>query len=84
MRYLLDTNAWIHYLKHATSPVEARLRETPAHEVAACSVVWAELLYGARNIRSAGHSVSATRSKREEIQFHETGETQYRRIQRQR
>lgn len=48
MRYLVDTNAWIHYLKHAGSAVEARLRRTPAQEVAVCSVVWAELLHGAR------------------------------------
>ena len=48
MRYLLDTNAWIHYLKHAGSPVEARLHRTPAQEIAVCSVVWAELLHGAR------------------------------------
>ena len=48
MRYLLDTNAWIHYLKHSGSPVEARLRRTPAQEVAVCSVVLAELLHGAR------------------------------------
>ena len=48
MRYLLDTNVWIHYLKNAASPVATRLRITPAIEVAVCSVVWAELLHGAR------------------------------------
>lgn len=48
MRYLLDTNVWIHYLKNAVSPVASRLRQTPASEVAVCSVVWAELLHGAR------------------------------------
>ena len=48
MRYLLDTNTWIHYLKRVGSPVEARLRQTPAAEVAVCSVVWAELLHGAQ------------------------------------
>jgi tRNA(fMet)-specific endonuclease VapC len=48
MRYLLDTNVWIFYLKHSSSPVEARLKSTPAHEIAVCSVVWAELLHGAR------------------------------------
>ena len=48
MRYLLDTNAWMHYLKSAASPVATRLRTTPAIEVAVCSVVWAELLHGAR------------------------------------
>ena len=48
MRYLLDTNIWIFYLKHPRSPVESWLRRTPADEIAVCSVVWAELLYGAR------------------------------------
>jgi len=47
MRYLLDTNVWIHYLKSA-APVEDRLRKTPARDIAVCSVVWAELLHGAR------------------------------------
>lgn len=48
MRYLLDTNVWIHYLKNAASPIASRLRQTPASDVAVCSVVWAELLHGAR------------------------------------
>ncbi len=48
MRYLLDTNVWIHYLKNVASPVALRLQKTPASEVAVCSVVWAELLHGAR------------------------------------
>jgi len=48
MRYLVDTNAWIFYLKHFGSPVEARLRQTPVRDIAVCSVVWAELLHGAR------------------------------------
>lgn len=48
MRYLVDTNAWIFYLKHVASPMEERLRRTPAADIAVCSVVWAELLHGAR------------------------------------
>jgi len=48
MHYLLDTNTWIHYLKRPGSPVEARLRRTPVSDVAVCSIVWAELLHGAR------------------------------------
>jgi tRNA(fMet)-specific endonuclease VapC len=48
MRYLLDTNVWIHYLKNIASPVATRLRTTPVIDVAVCSVVWAELLHGAR------------------------------------
>lgn len=48
MAWLLDTNTWIHYLKRPGSAIEARLRVTPADQVAVCSVVWAELLHGAR------------------------------------
>jgi tRNA(fMet)-specific endonuclease VapC len=48
MRYLLDTNVWIFYLKQSSSPLVTRLQTTPAIEIAVCSVVWAELLHGAR------------------------------------
>jgi tRNA(fMet)-specific endonuclease VapC len=48
MRYLLDTNVWIHYLKNSNSSIEARLRTTPVGDIAACSIVRAELLHGAR------------------------------------
>lgn len=48
MRYLADTNVWIHYLKNQSSGIEARLRTTPAQDIVVCSVVWAELLHGAR------------------------------------
>ena len=48
MRYLLDTNIWIFYLKHVDSPLVSHLQKTSANEIAVCSVVWAELLHGAR------------------------------------
>jgi tRNA(fMet)-specific endonuclease VapC len=48
MRYLVDTNVWIHYLKKQNSGIEARLHATPAKDIVVCSVVWAELLHGAR------------------------------------
>jgi tRNA(fMet)-specific endonuclease VapC len=48
MRFLLDTNVWIFYLKNVASAVELRLRQTPASDITVCSVVWAELLHGAR------------------------------------
>ena len=48
MRHLLDTNIWIFYLKNPFSPVGTRLRSTPVEDIAVCSVVWAELLHGAR------------------------------------
>lgn len=48
MRYLLDTNIWIIYLKAVQTTVRARLEQTSPAEIATCSVVWAELLHGAR------------------------------------
>lgn len=48
MLYLLDTNAWVHYLKNPDSIVAQRVEQTPVHEIAVCSIVWAELLHGAR------------------------------------
>jgi tRNA(fMet)-specific endonuclease VapC len=47
MAYLLDTNSWIHYLKHADSPVRARLEALQPSDIACCSIVRAELLHGA-------------------------------------
>jgi tRNA(fMet)-specific endonuclease VapC len=47
MTYLLDTNAWISYLNTPASPVRDRLKRFSPHEIAACSVVKAELFYGA-------------------------------------
>jgi len=44
---LLDTNIWIAFLKRDRT-ILARLRETSPTEVRLCSVVKAELLYGAR------------------------------------
>lgn len=48
MAYLLDTNAWIVYLKGKDTSVKARLEKISPGEVKTCSVVWAELLFGAR------------------------------------
>lgn len=47
MSFLLDTNSWIHYLKHADSPVRKRLEALQPGDVVNCSVVLAELLHGA-------------------------------------
>jgi tRNA(fMet)-specific endonuclease VapC len=48
MPYLIDTNIWIYYLKRQFNPVRTRLASLPVREVQVCSVVWAELLHGAR------------------------------------
>jgi tRNA(fMet)-specific endonuclease VapC len=47
MPHLLDTNSWIHYLKHADSPIRTRLEALQPIDVASCSVVRSELLHGA-------------------------------------
>lgn len=47
MAYLLDTNAWIHYLKHPNSRIRERLQGLGPSDVVSCSVVRSELLHGA-------------------------------------
>ena len=47
MIYLPDTNIWIAYLNPGESPVKTRLRAHPPAAITFCSVVKAELLYGA-------------------------------------
>jgi tRNA(fMet)-specific endonuclease VapC len=47
MKYLLDTNACIVYLRGRNSNLRQRLDSTPVQDVAVCSVVKAELAYGA-------------------------------------
>ena len=47
MAWLLDTNAWIDYLRNPASEVRKRLAERRPEEILTCSVVRAELLHGA-------------------------------------
>lgn len=47
MRYLLDTNACIVYLNRPISGVRQRLESLSPADIAVCSVVKAELFYGA-------------------------------------
>lgn len=47
MRYLLDTNVCVVYLNGRSASVRERLLATPVEEMAVCSVVKAELFYGA-------------------------------------
>lgn len=46
--YLLDTNACIRILNRSSEPLIARLEGTPPTQISLCSVVKAELLFGAR------------------------------------
>lgn len=47
--YLLDTNVCIHLLNNRHSQIERHFRGCSPSEVALCSIVKAELLFGARN-----------------------------------
>ena len=47
MIWLLDSNAWIHYLKNINSPVRTHLQDKPEEDIRTCSVVYAELIHGA-------------------------------------
>lgn len=47
MKYLLDTNVCVQYLAGRSLALRARLEATPPDELAVCSVVKAELRYGA-------------------------------------
>lgn len=47
MRYLLDTNVCVMYLNSRSTSVGDRLLSVPLEDMAVCSVVKAELFYGA-------------------------------------
>ena len=47
MRYLLDTNVCIIYLKGRNLNLQQRLEAVPIQEIAVCSIVKAELCFGA-------------------------------------
>ena len=49
MSFLLDTNVCIAYLAGRDARLRDRLLETPSDQTRLCSVVKAELLFGARN-----------------------------------
>jgi predicted nucleic acid-binding protein len=47
MKYLLDTNVCIRYISGRSPNVLQKMRSTPADTIVVCSVVKAELFYGA-------------------------------------
>jgi tRNA(fMet)-specific endonuclease VapC len=47
MQYLLDTNAWIVYLKDPNSSIRSKLASISPQQVVTCSVVLSESLHGA-------------------------------------
>lgn len=65
MSYLLDTNAWIAFLRQSQSSLIARIQAKRAEEICICSVVVAELFGGC--LRSA--NPAANRKKVEYVSF---------------
>ena len=61
MSYLLDTNTWIHYLKHTGGSIRTRLQQLQPSDVASCSVVAAELLHGAEKYGNRDRRVATVR-----------------------
>lgn len=55
--YLLDTNACIAVLNNASRALVARLRERTPQEVLLCSIVKAELIYGAYHSARAAENL---------------------------
>ncbi len=47
--YLLDTNTCIHFLNGSNAAVAKKMRSLSPSSIALCSIVKAELLYGARH-----------------------------------
>jgi tRNA(fMet)-specific endonuclease VapC len=51
--YLLDTNAWIAYLRLSNPALTQKIQQTASTDIRLCSVVLAELYYGAFHGSSA-------------------------------
>ncbi len=58
MKYLLDTSTCIDYLRSPHSRVRERLRAIAPSEVALCTIVQAELYYGAWRSQNPTHNLN--------------------------
>ena len=62
IQYLLDTNAWILYLKKPGSKIQARPSNYSPNDVATCSIVLSELLHGAEKYGNRNQRVAMVRT----------------------
>ncbi len=62
MKFLLDTNACIAFLTARSATLKDRLQRTAAADVALCSVVKAEFLFGARKSQRVEHNLASLAS----------------------
>ena len=58
LKYLLDTNACIVYIKNFQSGVRLKLELLPKSEIAVCSIVKAEMFYGSMKSQNQGDSLA--------------------------
>ena len=60
--YLLDTNTVIRYLNGRAPHVRTRLQATPANEIVVCSIVKAELFFGAMRSNDPARTIAQQQS----------------------
>ncbi len=61
MKYLLDTNTYIKYLNGTSDKIKSKFEEYSSAEMYLCSVVKAELIYGANKSRSQSKNLTKIR-----------------------
>ena len=83
MRFLLDTNACVGVLRGRSLGLAERLEAIPPEDVALCSIVVAELLFGARKSARTEQNLAAVRlfaSKFHSLPFDDDAAEHYSRI----
>jgi tRNA(fMet)-specific endonuclease VapC len=58
MKYLIDTNICIAFLKNSDVAIEKKLKSLSPDQVVICSIIKAELLYGARKSQMVEKNLS--------------------------
>jgi len=58
MAYLLDTNAWIRYLKEPASGIQPKMASLNSSDILSCSIVRSELLHGAEKYGNTARRIA--------------------------
>jgi len=66
--FLLDTNSWIQFLNGRSEKIRHRLASTHPGDIAFCSVVKAELVYGAVKSARPGENIARIQSVAERFE----------------
>lgn len=68
LRYLLDTNACIRYITGRSVPLRNKLIATPTNQICVCSIVKAEMYYGAMKSQNPQKSLNKQKEFLEQFQ----------------